>query len=62
MAICVQGAEETCHTFLPIFGRATYLAYGQKSATDKPMIRSVAQKEGIFHIKHLKAREKREAL
>lgn len=62
MAICIEGTEETCHTFLPIFGRATYLVYDRKSAADKPTVRAVAQKEGVFHIKHLKARDKRGAI
>jgi hypothetical protein len=56
MAICLQGPGETCYTFVPLFGTATYLAYTQETATSKPELKVVPPKQGAFQIKHLKAR------
>jgi hypothetical protein len=58
MAICLQGPGEICYTFVPLFGTATYLAYTQEIATDKPELKAVPVKQGAFQIKHLKARRR----
>jgi hypothetical protein len=59
MAICVQGAQAQCHTFMPLFGTTTYLAYTLGNGTAPPALQPVAAKEGAFQLRHIKAREKK---
>ncbi|AII51028.1 hypothetical protein [Hymenobacter sp. APR13] len=59
MAICVQGEQEKCHTFMPLFGTATFLACAPGDGAVAPTVQPVAAKEGLFQLKHIKAREKR---
>lgn len=56
MNVCVG---TTCYSFLPVPGSTTYLAYQETNspATLKP----VAAKEGLFQLKHIRAREKKPA-
>ena len=57
LKICVQDPKgAACHTFVPLFGTATYLLY-TPGAT--PAIQPVAAREGAFRIKHIKQREKK---
>lgn len=60
MAICVRGErEEQCHTFMPLFSTTTYLACTPDSATAAPTLQPVAAKEGLFQLKHIRARAKK---
>ncbi|MBC6697899.1 hypothetical protein [Hymenobacter sp. BT190] len=61
MVICMQGEQEKCHTFMPLFGTTTFLACAPGSATVAPTVQAVAAKEGLFQLKHIKAREKKPA-
>lgn len=56
MMVCV-GA--TCYSFLPVPGTTTYLAY--QPAAPAPTLQPVATKEGVFQLKHIRAREKQPA-
>ena len=57
LKICLQDPNgNVCHTFVPVFGTATYLLY-TPGAT--PTIQPVATKEGVFRIKHMKLRDKK---
>ncbi|WP_345113370.1 hypothetical protein [Hymenobacter algoricola] len=56
MTICLQDAQHTCHTFLPVFGTTTYLNYSQKKAGEQPALQLMPAKEGLFHLRHLKLR------
>ncbi|WBA42071.1 hypothetical protein [Hymenobacter canadensis] len=61
MAICVQGEQEKCHTFMPLFGTTTFLACAPGSGAAAPTVQPVAAKEGLFQLKHIKARERKPA-
>ena len=59
MVICVQGEQEKCHAFAPLFGTATYLACIPGSAAAPATVQPVAAKEGVFQLKHIRARERK---
>lgn len=63
MAICLQGdGAEACHSFVPLFGGVTYLACTAGTAPAAPLgLQPVPAKEGVFYLKHIKAREKKPA-
>lgn len=54
LKLCLQDPNgDVCHTFVPVFGTATYLLYTPGTT---PAIQPVAAKEGVFRIKHMKLR------
>lgn len=58
MTICLRSeGQETCHTFVPVFTTATYLLCTPGGAGAAPALQPVPAKEGVFRLKHIRARE-----